>query len=70
MNTKMKLLSLALVGLCGFAGSAMAACPAGPTTADGGAVGCKVFGAGHDRIEAAKTIALEAFDPGAGYTGA
>jgi hypothetical protein len=37
MNTKMKLLSLALVGLCGFAGSAMAACPAGPTTADGGA---------------------------------
>jgi len=37
MNTKMKVLSLALVGLCGFAGSAMAACPAGPTTADGGA---------------------------------
>lgn len=37
MNTKMKVLSLALVGLCGFAGSAFAACPAGPTTADGGA---------------------------------
>ena len=37
MNTKMKVLSLALVGLCGFAGSAMAACPAGPTTANGGA---------------------------------
>lgn len=37
MNAKMKVLSLALVGLCGFAGSAMAACPAGPTTADGGA---------------------------------
>jgi len=37
MNTKMKLLSLALVGLCGFAGSAMAACPAGPDTAHGGA---------------------------------
>lgn len=37
MNTKMKVLSLALVGLAGFAGSAMAACPAGPTTADGGA---------------------------------
>jgi hypothetical protein len=37
MNTKIKVLSLALVGLCGFAGSAMAACPAGPTTADGGA---------------------------------
>jgi hypothetical protein len=37
MNTKMKLLSLALVGLCGFAGSAMAACPAGPAIANGGA---------------------------------
>jgi hypothetical protein len=37
MNTKMKLLSLALVGLCGFAGSAMAACPTGPDTAHGGA---------------------------------
>ncbi|HEU4663889.1 MAG TPA: hypothetical protein VFS55_07650 [Dokdonella sp.] len=37
MNAKMKVLSIALVGLCGFAGSAMAACPAGPTTADGGA---------------------------------
>lgn len=38
MNTKMKVLSLALVGLCGFAGSAMAAgCPNGPTTTDGGA---------------------------------
>jgi len=37
MNTKMKLLSLALVGACGFAGSAMAACPAGPDTAHGGA---------------------------------
>jgi len=37
MNTKMKVLSLALVGLCGFAGSAMAACPAGPDTAHGGA---------------------------------
>lgn len=37
MNAKMKVLSLALVGLCGFAGSAMAACPAGPTTANGGA---------------------------------
>jgi hypothetical protein len=33
----MKVLSLALVGLCGFAGSAFAVCPAGPTTADGGA---------------------------------
>jgi len=37
MNAKMKVLSLALVGLCGFAGSAMAVCPAGPTTPDGGA---------------------------------
>ncbi|MBX3690132.1 hypothetical protein [Dokdonella sp.] len=37
MNTKMKVLSLAVVGLFGFAGSAMAACPAGPTTAEGGA---------------------------------
>ena len=41
MNTKMKLLSLAVVGLCGFAGSALAACPAGPTTAEGGAWGSK-----------------------------
>lgn len=31
MNTKMKVLSLAVVGLFGFAGAAMAACPAGPT---------------------------------------
>jgi hypothetical protein len=37
MNTKMKVLSLALVGLAGFAGSAMAACPTGPTVAEGGA---------------------------------
>ena len=35
MNTKMKVLSLALVGLAGFAGSAMAACPNGPTVAEG-----------------------------------
>ncbi len=34
MNTKMKVLSLAIVGLFGFAGSALAACPAGPTTVD------------------------------------
>lgn len=38
MNTKMKVLSLALVGAFGFAGSAMAQnCPGGPTTAEGGA---------------------------------
>lgn len=37
MNAKMKVLSLALVGLCGFAGSALAACPGGPAVADGGA---------------------------------
>jgi hypothetical protein len=37
MNTKMKILSLAIVGLVGFAGSAFAVCPAGPTTAEGGA---------------------------------
>lgn len=37
MNTKMKVLSLAVVGLFGFAGAAMAACPSGPTTAEGGA---------------------------------
>lgn len=37
MNTKMKVLSLALIGAFGFAGSAMAACPTGPTTAEGGA---------------------------------
>jgi len=44
MNTKMKALSLALVGLAGFAGSAMAACPAGPDIAHGGAwSGAPVF---------------------------
>ena len=37
MNAKMKVLSLALVGLCGYAGSALAVCPAGPTVAQGGA---------------------------------
>lgn len=37
MNTKMKVLSLAVVGLFGFAGATMAACPAGPAIADGGA---------------------------------
>lgn len=36
MNAKMKLLSLAMVGLCGYAGSALA-CPAGPDIANGGA---------------------------------
>ena len=37
MNAKMKVLSLALVGLCGYAGSALAVCPAGPDIANGGA---------------------------------
>lgn len=39
LNMKMKLLSLAIVGLGGLAlaGSAAAACPAGPAQADGGA---------------------------------
>lgn len=37
MNTKMKVLSLALVGAFGYVGVASAACPAGPTTAEGGA---------------------------------
>lgn len=37
MNAKMKVLSLALVGLCGYAGSALAVCPGGPAVADGGA---------------------------------
>ena len=37
MNTKMKVLSLALVGLCGYAGSALAVCPAGPDVGHGGA---------------------------------
>jgi hypothetical protein len=36
MNAKMKLLSIAMVGLCGYAGSALA-CPAGPDIAHGGA---------------------------------
>lgn len=37
MNTKMKVLSLALIGAFGYAGAASAACPAGPAIADGGA---------------------------------
>jgi len=37
MNTKMKVLALAVVGMFGFAGSAFAVCPAGPDTAHGGA---------------------------------
>lgn len=45
MNAKMKILSLALVGLCGYAGSAMA-CPAGPTIAEGGAWTAKFVGGG------------------------
>jgi len=35
MNTKMKVLSLALVGLCGYAGSAMAVCPTDPAQPTG-----------------------------------
>ena len=56
MNTKMKLLSLAVVGLFGFAGSAMAACPAGPDTASGGAWSAKSVGGG--------TSALSIVTPG------
>lgn len=37
MNTKMKVLSLALIGAFGYAGAAAAVCPAGPTIAQGGA---------------------------------
>lgn len=37
MNTKMKVLSLALVGAFGYVGAASAACPAGPDQAHGGA---------------------------------
>ena len=46
MNAKMKLLSLAMVGLCGYAGSALAVCPAGPTIADGGAWTAKSVSSG------------------------
>lgn len=46
MNAKMKVLSLAMVGLCGFAGTAMAACPAGPTTTEGGAWSSKFVTSG------------------------
>jgi hypothetical protein len=38
MNTKMKVLSLALIGAFGYVGSAAAGtCPAGPTVPEGGA---------------------------------
>jgi hypothetical protein len=46
MNTKMKVLSLALLGLCGYAGSAMADCPSGPTIAEGGAWTSKFVSSG------------------------
>lgn len=37
MNTKMKLLSLAVIGFAGFAGSAAAVCPTDPAVSGGGA---------------------------------
>ena len=37
MNAKMKVLSLAMMGMFGYAGAAVAGCPAGPTPPDGGA---------------------------------
>ncbi len=46
MNTKMKVLSLALVGAFGYVGAASAACPGGPTTADGGAWKSKLISTG------------------------
>ena len=53
MNAKMKVLSLALVGMFGYVGSAMAACPAGPTTAEGGAWTNKFVGGGSSSMSIA-----------------
>jgi hypothetical protein len=50
MNAKMKVLSLALIGLCGYAGSALAACPAGPAIAQGGAWFAAPVGGGTSAI--------------------
>jgi len=48
MNAKMKVLSLAMIGLFGYAGAAMADCPAGPTTTEGGAWSSKFVTTGSD----------------------
>lgn len=53
MNAKMKVLSLALVGMFGYVGSAMAACPAGPTTAEGGAWTSKFVAGGSSSMSIA-----------------
>lgn len=50
MNAKMKVLSLALVGLCGYAGSALAVCPVGPDTGHGGAWSAALVGGGTSAI--------------------
>jgi hypothetical protein len=55
MNTKMKVLSLALIGAFGYVGSAAAGtCPAGPTVAEGGAWTSKVV------LPATSTLAISA----------
>ena len=56
MNTKMKVLSLAVVGLFGFAGAAMAACPATPTAwsatnVGGGTSAISIVTPGYDSTE-------------------
>ena len=53
MNAKMKVLSLALVGMFGYVGGAIAACPAGPTTAEGGAWTAKFVSGGSSSMSIA-----------------
>lgn len=68
MNAKMKVLSLALVGVFGYAGAAMADCPAGPAVADGGAWTAKtqtngtvaIASPGFDGTECLMTASLSA----------
>ncbi|MCW5577752.1 MAG: hypothetical protein KIS89_03845 [Dokdonella sp.] len=53
MNAKMKVLSLALVGMFGYVGGAIAACPTGPTTAEGGAWTAKFVSGGSSSMSIA-----------------
>ncbi len=59
MNTKMKVLSLALVGMFGYVGAASAACPAGPAIADGGAWSSKAVSQGNMAITANPGMGLD-----------
>ena len=67
MNAKMKVLSLALVGLCGYAGSALAVCPTDPVTpigawtakfVGGGTSALSIVTGGYDTTECKLQVSL------------